>query len=79
MKKLFSIIGIFLICSALVAKSENKARICEIWDDQPAPNRGKDYSWIQARGYPVDRDWEAHSYPIGNGCMGANIFGIRPL
>jgi alpha-L-fucosidase 2 len=50
-------------------------RTYEIWDDQPAPNRGKDYSRIISRGYPTDSDWEAHSYPIGNGYMGANIFG----
>ncbi|MEE4286066.1 MAG: glycoside hydrolase N-terminal domain-containing protein [Mariniphaga sp.] len=75
MKKLISSIGMFLIYSALVAQSDVKTRIYEVWDDQPAPNRGKDYSWIQARGYPADPDWEAHSYPIGNGYMGANIFG----
>ncbi|MCC5846156.1 MAG: glycoside hydrolase family 95 protein [Verrucomicrobia bacterium] len=49
--------------------------VYEIWDDQPAPNRGKDYSKIQCRGHPADPDWEAHSYPIGNGYMGASIFG----
>ncbi len=75
MKKIVSFIGMFLIYSALVAQSDVKTRIYEVWDDQPAPNRGKDYSRIQSRGYPADPDWEAHSYPIGNGYMGANIFG----
>ena len=75
MKKLISFIGMFFIYSALVAQGDVKNRVYEVWDDQPAPNRGKDYSRIQARGYPADPDWEAHSYPIGNGDMGANIFG----
>ncbi|MDF1572151.1 MAG: glycoside hydrolase N-terminal domain-containing protein [Bacteroidales bacterium] len=46
----------------------------EIWDDRTAPNRGNDFT-VQSKGYPADPDWEAHSYPIGNGYMGANIFG----
>jgi alpha-L-fucosidase 2 len=75
MRKVISFMGMFLLCTALVAQSNIKNRIYEVWDDQPAPNRGKDYSRIQARGYPADPDWEAHSYPIGNGYMGANIFG----
>ncbi len=73
--KVIGFISMLLICSALVAQSNVKTRIYEVWDDQPAPNRGKDYSWIRARGHPADVDWEAHSYPIGNGYMGANIFG----
>jgi len=50
-------------------------RIYQVWDDQPAPNRGADYSLVKARGFPYDKDWEYESYPIGNGYMGANIFG----
>jgi len=52
-----------------------RSRKYEIWDDQPAPNRGADYSITPARGYPYDADWEAFSYPIGNGYMGAKVFG----
>ncbi|PQB08943.1 hypothetical protein BST83_00885 [Polaribacter filamentus] len=85
-KKMFKIIRIIVLISFLsfskgVISQNNTSqlnathRTYEIWDDQPAPNRGKDYSRIQARGYPTDSDWEAHSYPIGNGYMGANIFG----
>lgn len=47
----------------------------EIWDNCPAQNRGKDFTIIKADGYPFDKDWESESYPIGNGYMGANIFG----
>ncbi|QDO95459.1 glycoside hydrolase family 95 protein [Formosa sediminum] len=50
-------------------------RIYSIWDSEPAPNRGGDFNITKARGYPYDEDWELHSYPIGNGYMGANIFG----
>lgn len=50
-------------------------RLYEIWDQQPAPNRGGDYSFIIEKSFPYDADWEKESYPIGNGYMGANIFG----
>ncbi|OEI80362.1 hypothetical protein AST99_09695 [Formosa algae] len=50
-------------------------RVYTVWDDAPAPNRGGDVNISKARGYPYDEDWELHSYPIGNGYMGANIFG----
>lgn len=53
----------------------NSERIYRVWDDQPAPNRGGDFNITKARGYPYDEDWELRSYPIGNGFMGANIFG----
>jgi len=75
MKKLSAFMFFVFLCSTILAHGGSENRIYEVWDDQPAPNRGKDYSRIQARGYPADPDWEAHSYPIGNGYMGANIFG----
>ncbi|WP_372772907.1 glycoside hydrolase N-terminal domain-containing protein [Mangrovibacterium sp.] len=50
-------------------------RIYTVWDDEPAPNRGGDFNITKARGYPYDEDWELRSYPIGNGYMGANLFG----
>lgn len=57
------------------ARGQADERIYEIWEKQPAPNRGGDYKKIQARGYPYDKDWEYWSYPIGNGYIGANLFG----
>ena len=63
------------LCLNSYSQMNSTSRIYEVWDDQPAPNRGADYSIIKASGYPYDADWEAHSYPIGNGYMGANIFG----
>jgi len=74
-KKLTTLVFIMFICLNVFSQTNSKSRIYEVWDDQPAPNRGKEYSFIQAGGYPADPDWEAHSYPIGNGYMGANVFG----
>ena len=45
-----------------------------LWYDQPAPNSGARIQ-ILHKGSPYDRDWEQYSLPIGNGYMGANIFG----
>lgn len=64
-----------LLCFNLGPEAGAEQRVYEIVDDQPAPNRGADYSIIKSRGYPFDADWEGRSYPIGNGYMGANIFG----
>lgn len=46
-----------------------------LWYDRPAFNRGGDFSRIVSRGFPYDEDWERWSLPIGNGAMGACIFG----
>ncbi len=51
------------------------ARVYELWEPFPAPNRGGTYAVKMAGGVPFDTDWESWSYPIGNGYMGANIFG----
>lgn len=52
------------------------AKTYELWENEPAPNRGAQYG-VKAlgRGYPYDEDWERWSYPLGNGMLGANIFG----
>jgi alpha-L-fucosidase 2 len=47
----------------------------EIWENEQAPNRGGDWSKTVSRGTPYDGDWEYWSYPIGNGYMGASVFG----
>jgi alpha-L-fucosidase 2 len=67
----------FMVFSLGNAYSQTNStnRVYKIWDDQPAPNRGGDFSISKARGYPYDEDWELRSYPIGNGYMGANLFG----
>ena len=50
-------------------------RTYELWENEPAPNRGADYEQVKSRGYPYDQDWEYYSHPIGNGFIGANLFG----
>jgi alpha-L-fucosidase 2 len=47
----------------------------EIWETEPALNRGVDWDIQKAGGFPFDEDWERWSYPIGNGAMGMNLFG----
>jgi hypothetical protein len=46
---------------------------------QPAPNRGgetdAEVRENRLKYHPYDEDWEHWSYPIGNGYMGANVFG----
>lgn len=47
-----------------------------LWEPEPAPNRGHQYGVdMPGRGYPFDYDWERWSYPLGNGTIGANVFG----
>lgn len=47
----------------------------DLWYDRPGCNRGADFNRIVSRGFPYDKDWEQESLPIGNGAMGACIFG----
>ena len=51
------------------------AKVYELWENEPAPNRGADYETVKCRGYPYDEDWEYYSCPIGNGYIGACLFG----
>jgi hypothetical protein len=70
--------GILLVLlgSALNAEETSmRETVYELWENEPAPNRGADDAKIQAGGYPYDKDWEYYSYPIGNGYIGANLFG----
>lgn len=64
---------LFILSSFCQAKELNKTY--SLWYDRPAFNRGGNYSKIAAKGYPFDEDWERWSLPIGNGYLGANIFG----
>ncbi|MFC1763993.1 glycoside hydrolase N-terminal domain-containing protein [Planctomycetota bacterium] len=67
---------LFVVClGSAYSEANSTGRVYKIWDDQPAPNRGGDFDISKARGYPYDEDWELRSYPIGNGYMGANLFG----
>lgn len=46
----------------------------ELWYNEPANNRGGVIP-INESERPIDIDWERWSLPIGNGYMGASIFG----
>lgn len=45
-----------------------------LWYDRPAANAGIELDAVQNM-YPTDSNWERWSLPIGNGYMGASIFG----
>ena len=53
-------------------------RTYEIWEPEPAPNRGRS-QWeatkSSKRPKSYDKDWEQWSYPVGNGYVGACVFG----
>jgi alpha-L-fucosidase 2 len=67
---------ITMFSSGLNAKEEPmRGTVYELWENEPAPNSGGDYEKPQHRGYPYDKDWEYYSYAIGNGYIGANLFG----
>ncbi|WDE98470.1 glycoside hydrolase family 95 protein [Lentisphaera profundi] len=76
MKRLLSK-GLFLLttCLSLTIYADSSRRIYEVWKNEQAPNQGGDWGIISAGGTPFDKNWEYNSYPIGNGYMGANIFG----
>jgi alpha-L-fucosidase 2 len=52
-------------------------RVYEIWEPQPAPNNGSNWESTKAdeKRKSYDKDWEQWSYPIGNGYVGASVFG----
>ncbi|HAV13253.1 MAG TPA: hypothetical protein DCX06_07170 [Opitutae bacterium] len=65
---------ILIPCFGLSLWAESP-RIYELWQPDQAPNGGPDLNRKVMGGGPFDKDWERWSYPIGNGYMGANIFG----
>ena len=68
-----SFLIIFLLFAFLQSNSQN--RVYEVWDNSPANNSGPKSNKKGKFRNPIDNDWEAESYPLGNGYMGANIFG----
>lgn len=76
MKILIAIALIPFILPEAYSQTTAPNRVYEVWDDRPAQNRGPDYSVTKGgRGFPFDADWEEQAYPIGNGYMGAMVFG----
>ena len=76
MKYVITFVLILFLFPEAYSQTTSSNRVYEIWDDRPAQNRGADYSIEKpGRGFPFDADWEEQAYPIGNGYMGAMIFG----
>lgn len=64
-----------MLASVLPAMAGDGDKKQELWYNRPAPNRGADLNQVKSRGCPYDEDWEHWSLPIGNGYMGATVFG----
>ena len=69
------LILLLLFLMSMSGQSVNLNKDYILWYDSPAPNRGKDFNKVVSRGYPYDADWERWSLALGNGYMGAAIFG----
>lgn len=65
---------LFLLTNYVSQPVCGQQKKCILWYDQPAPNSGAECRTMHG-GFPYDADWERWSLPIGNGYMGANIFG----
>ncbi len=71
-------IATFAAGSLLITLAHNTSaasKTYEVWEPQQAPNYGDIGGMTVMRGSNYDEHWERWSYPLGNGHMGANIFG----
>lgn len=68
-------IYIVYLCMVVILQASGNDKLYSLWYNRPAFNRGADFNVTVARGFPYDEDWERWSLPIGNGYMGASIFG----
>jgi alpha-L-fucosidase 2 len=66
------------LVAALQSFAADPPQTYEIWESAPAPNRGQS-QWEETRDSrrpnSYDLDWERWSYPLGNGYVGACVFG----
>lgn len=65
---------ILIQCICILQPASAQQKEYSLWYSQPAPNEGAE-NIVKSRGFPYDKDWERWSLPIGNGYMGACIFG----
>lgn len=73
--RIINLIIAILIASFFVALKLNSAtKKYILWYDKQAPNNGAKYT-PNKDDNPYDSDWENWSLPVGNGYLGANIFG----
>lgn len=76
-KKLLIVLLCLFYIINVQAQHENIKRLTsdyELWYDEPASNKGGLIPANESE-RPIDIDWERWSLPIGNGYMGASIFG----
>jgi alpha-L-fucosidase 2 len=75
-KSIQLLLFVFIYLIAIRSNAQQTtAKKYHLWYNKPAPNRGGDMKIVKARGKPFDEDWENWSLPIGNGYLGASIFG----
>jgi alpha-L-fucosidase 2 len=78
MKQTIMIVSLLATCLTVSAAANDALSTYEIWEPEPAPNRGRS-QWERTksdnRPNSYDRDWEQWSYPVGNGYVGACVFG----
>ena len=78
MKTVIKIVPVLAACLTVSAIASDAGRTYEIWEPGPAPNNGRS-QWERTktldRPNSYDRDWEQWSYPLGNGYVGACVFG----
>jgi hypothetical protein len=67
-----------LLCLA-ACSSFAEPRIYELWEAEPAPVGPVETEPRKNGTFPYDQAWEYWSYPIGNGYMGANVFGYTDI
>jgi alpha-L-fucosidase 2 len=72
--RIYSVLASCLMVSVCAWGS---SRTYELWEPNPAQNRGSRWEQTKSSERPNSRDvdWESWSYPLGNGYVGACIFG----
>ena len=76
--KLGSLILVFMLCISsfdgyLVTVEASTEKTLKLWYDEPAPMGNETVDELAAN--VADDGWEKWSLPLGNGYMGANVFG----
>lgn len=76
MKNVFLVFIILALSSSVFSNSREQVLVKKhkLWYDEPAADRGGNIP-VGESDRPIDVDWERWSLPIGNGYMGACIFG----
>ncbi|MEY4242641.1 MAG: hypothetical protein RLZZ245_226, partial [Verrucomicrobiota bacterium] len=74
---IFKLLPALVLILMLPAFAVPSPRVYEIWETEPAPNRGSNWASTKSDAKPksYDKDWEQWSYPVGNGYVGASVFG----